>query len=106
MALGIAMVGRMAMVVPYSALVVMPLSPYKGGKRKRHFTLSDQAYDHLTAIAGDARLSRSETVERLIRSSPVWEGSASLANGAWKLCVDYACDSIPPLVDDEAFTID
>ena len=77
----------------------MPISPYKGGKRKRHFTLSDQAVEHLASIAADARLSKSEALERLIRSVPVWEGSASLANGAWKMCVDYAADETPELID-------
>jgi hypothetical protein len=87
--------------------VLMPISPYKGGKRKRHFTLSDQAHDHLAAIAGDARLSKSEALERLIRSVPVWEGSSSLANGAWPLCVDYAADSpSAPELSDETLAID
>lgn len=70
----------------------MPISPYRGGKRKRHFTISDQAHDHLAAMAGEARLSKSETLERLIRSVPVWEGSTSFANGAWKMCIDYAAE--------------
>ena len=68
----------------------MPSSPYKGGKIKRHLTLSNDAYEHLSAIASDARLSRSEVLERLIRSTPVWEGSATLSNGAWELCIDYS----------------
>lgn len=68
----------------------MPVSPYKGGKSKRHFTLSDQASNHLSAIAGEARLSRSEALERLIRATPVFEGSALLANGAWKLAIDHS----------------
>lgn len=91
----------------------MPISPYQGGKRKRHFTLSDQASQHLSNIAGDARLSRSEALERLIRSVPVWEGSASLSNGAWPLCVDYASDSasdsapsIDPALDEDPLTTD
>jgi hypothetical protein len=71
----------------------MPISPYQGGKKKRHFTLSDQAYDHLSSIAADARLSRSEALERLIRSTPIWEGSTTLSDGAWKLCIDHASDS-------------
>lgn len=71
----------------------MPISPYKGGKSKRHFTLSDGAYEHLSAIAGDARLSRSEALERLIRSTPAWEGSATLADGAWALCIDHSVSS-------------
>jgi hypothetical protein len=70
----------------------MPTSPYAGGKRKRHFTLSDAAFDHLAAIAGDARLSRSEALERLIRATPAWEGSATLANGAWPLAIDYTTE--------------
>jgi hypothetical protein len=77
----------------------MPISPYKGGKSKRHFTLSDQASDHLSAIAGDARLSRSEALERLIRATPVFEGSAVLANGAWKLAVDYAAEASNEIID-------
>lgn len=79
--------------------MLMPTSPYEGGKKKRQLTLSDQAYDHLSAIAEEAKLSRSEAVERLIRSVPVWEGSASLANGAWELCVDYASDTCPDEIE-------
>ena len=37
----------------------MARSIYDGGKRRRHFTLSDQAFDHLTAIAHDGAISRS-----------------------------------------------
>ena len=47
----------------------MARSIYDGGKRRRHFTLSDQAFDHLTAIAHDGAISRSETLERLVRST-------------------------------------
>lgn len=68
----------------------MPKSLYEGGKRRRHFTLSDQAHDHLSAIAAEAQLSRSETLERLIRSVPKWEGIVSLADGAWSLVIDYS----------------
>lgn len=75
----------------------MPISPYQGGKKKRHFTMSDEAYDHLSSIAADARLSRSEALERLVRSTPIWEGNATLSNGAWKLCIDHAADSSEPL---------
>jgi hypothetical protein len=71
----------------------MPISPYIGGKKKRHFTLSDEAYKHLYEMAQDARLSRSETLERLIRSVPCWEGSASFSNEAWPSCIDHACFS-------------
>lgn len=72
----------------------MPTSPYEGGKKKRQFTLSDQAYAHLDSIAQDAALSRSEALERLIRSVPIWEGSSCLANGAWELCIDHTSE--PP----------
>jgi hypothetical protein len=85
----------------------MPPSLYQGGKKKRHFTLSETAFNHLMAIATDAKLSRSEALERLIRSVPVWEGSSSLANGAWKLCVDYAADSdLSSALTDEDLSID
>lgn len=72
---------------------LMPSSLYAGGKVKRHFTLSQGAVDHLSAIASDAGLSRSETMERLIRSTPVWEGGATFSNGAWPLCIDHASPS-------------
>ena len=85
------MVGMKAIVGRKSILLsFMPISPYKGGKSKRHFTLSDQASTHLSAIAGEARLSRSEALERLIRATPVFEGSALLANGAWSLAIDHS----------------
>jgi hypothetical protein len=61
-----------------------------GGKRRRHFTLSNQAYDHLTAIAHEGMISRSEALERLVRSTPVFEGSATLADGAWPLVIDHS----------------
>jgi hypothetical protein len=68
----------------------MPRSPYEGGKHRKHFTLSDTAYSHLCSIAEHACLSRSETLERLIRSVPAWEGSNAFANEAWEACIDYA----------------
>lgn len=68
----------------------MPKSVYDGGKRRRHFTLSDQAFDHLTAIAHDGMISRSEALERLVRSTPVFEGSSTLSNGAWPLVIDHS----------------
>jgi hypothetical protein len=70
----------------------MPTSPYPGGKRKRHFTLSDQAFEHLGSIAADARLPKSEALERLIRTTPVFEGGTTLANGAWPLAIDYTTE--------------
>ena len=68
----------------------MPRSVYDGGKRRRHFTLSDQAYAHLSAIAHDGGISRSEALERLVRSSPVFEGSAALSDSVWPLVIDHS----------------
>ena len=80
-------------IVALFIVLFMPTSPYRGGKRKRHFTLSDDANEHLGEIAADARLSKSEALERLIRSTPAYEGSATLANGAWKLVFDHTAES-------------
>ena len=71
----------------------MPRSPYEGGKQRKHFTLSETAYAHLSSIAASAALSRSETLERLIRSIPAWEGAASLSNAAWPSCIDHSSSS-------------
>jgi hypothetical protein len=71
----------------------MPKSPYEGGKQRKHFTLSEAAYMHLSSIAASAALSRSETLERLIRSVPSWEGAASLSNAAWPSCIDHSQNS-------------
>lgn len=71
----------------------MPKSPYEGGKQRKHFTLSDAAYTHLSRIASSAMLSRSETLERLIRSIPAWEGAASLSNDTWPACIDHSQNS-------------
>jgi hypothetical protein len=71
----------------------MPKSPYEGGKQRKHFTLSETAYVHLSSIAASAKLSRSETLERLIRSIPAWEGAASLSNAAWPSCIDHSSSS-------------
>lgn len=59
-------------------------------KKGRHFSLTDTAYSHLGNIAHEARLSLSETLERLVRSTPIWEGSATLSNGAFDLIEDYS----------------
>lgn len=59
-------------------------------KKSRHFTLTDTAYCHLKNIAHDARQSLSETLERLVRSTPTWEGSATLSDGAFSLIEDYS----------------
>ena len=62
---------------------------YEGGKSRHHFTLSPQAYDHLTAIAKGAALSKSEAIERIIRSTASWEGEAMLANEPWQFVKDH-----------------
>ena len=68
----------------------MPKRIYEGGKRRHHFTISDQAFAHLSAIAADGALSRSEALERLIRSTPLFEGSATLADVAWPFVIDHS----------------
>jgi hypothetical protein len=74
-------------------------------KKSRHFTLTDTAYNHLKDIAHDARKSLSETLERLIRSTPIWEGSATLSDGAFSLIEDYSSpDSSSE--DYEGYTVD
>jgi hypothetical protein len=78
----------------------MPKSSYNSPKIKRHFTLTQDAFKHLVNIASEAKLSRSETLERLIRCTPTWEGSTSLSNGAWSLCVDYTAPELPSSLDD------
>ena len=67
----------------------MPKSLYEGGKQRRHLTLSD----HLTAIAKEASLSRSEVLERLIRSTPQWEGAAILTDEIWPDILDHSFSS-------------
>jgi hypothetical protein len=71
----------------------MAKSIYDGGKRRRHFTLSDQAYDHLTAIAHDGGISRSETLERLVRSTDIGDGSSLLSDNAWPFVIDHCSPS-------------
>jgi hypothetical protein len=68
----------------------MPKSLYKGGKQRRHFTLSLGTFDHLSLIAKEAQLSRSETLERLIRSTPVIEGSMLFSNTTWPMAIDHS----------------
>ena len=73
-----------------SSRLLMAKSIYDGGKRRRHFTLSDQAYTHLTAIARDSGISRSETLERLVRSTDISDGSSFLLSDAvWPLVIDH-----------------
>ena len=63
-------------------------------KRRRHVCLTDTAFSHLGNIAHEARKSNSEALERLIRSTPTWEGSATLADNAWEECFDHTQQSV------------
>jgi hypothetical protein len=68
----------------------MAKSIYDGGKRRRHFTLSDQGYAHLTAIAKDSDISRSEALERLVRSTDLSDGSSFLlSDDVWPFVIDH-----------------
>jgi len=69
---------------------------YGEHKKRRHILLTDTAFGHLGDIAHDARLSNSEALERLIRSTPVWEGSATLADNAWEECMDHTEETVNP----------
>jgi hypothetical protein len=73
--------------------------PVQGRQKQAPLHAQRPSQRHLSAIAGDARLSRSEALERLIRATPVFEGSAVLANGAWKLAVDYAAEASNETID-------
>ena len=68
----------------------MPKSPYEGGKKRRHFTLSDRAYNHLGGLADGAKLSRSEALERLIRCQALLEGEYTLSDDAWPEVTDFS----------------
>jgi hypothetical protein len=65
-------------------------------KRRRNVCLTDTAFSHLGEIAHEARKSNSETLERLIRSTPIWEGSATLADNAWEECFDHTQEPVNP----------
>jgi len=78
--------------VDYVRADSMPVAK-PNGKRRRHFTLSDQAFDHLTAIAHDSAISRSETLKRLVRSTDVNEGSSLLSDAAWLFVIDFSSSS-------------
>lgn len=67
----------------------MPISLYEGGKRRRHLTLSDQAYAHLSAISSAAQLSKSETVERILRSFSFYEADI-LRDEVWPSIIDHS----------------
>lgn len=62
---------------------------YEGGKARHHFTLSHKAYSHLADIARGASLSKSEAIERIIRSTAFWEGEAVLADEPWQFVKDH-----------------
>lgn len=66
---------------------IMAKSHYKGGKQRRHFTLSDQAHAHLAAIAGQARLSKSEALERIIRAFS-FHDAFILTDAVWPDIID------------------
>ncbi len=86
----------------------MKTKDYGETKKGRHLSLTDTAFNHLGNIAHEARLSNSETLERLIRSTPIWEGSATLSDGAFSLIEDYAVlidstpDSLLSVYEDES----
>lgn len=75
----------------------MPKSPYSGGKQGRHVTLSDEAYAHLTAIAQSGGLSRSETLERLIRSTEISDGECIFSDEVWPFVVDRTINNSSPI---------
>jgi len=66
----------------------MPKRSYEGGKRSRHFTLSNVAYAHLSLLAGIAQLSRSEALERLLRATSPYEADI-ISNAIWPEIIDY-----------------
>lgn len=72
----------------------MPKSSYQGGKKRRHFTISDQAYAHLSAIAGEAKLSRSEALERILRSYSFYEASI-ISDAIWPDIIDHTTALCP-----------
>jgi hypothetical protein len=67
----------------------MPTSLYEGGKRRRHLTLSDQAYAHLSAISSAAQLSKSEAVERILRGFSFYEADI-LKDEVWPSIIDHS----------------
>lgn len=66
--------------IPPPADVLLML--YDQPKRKIHFALTPTALSRLCALAASADLSRSETLERLLRSTPAHEGLV-LCNENW-----------------------
>ena len=86
---------RFDLFLAHSPLITVP-NAHGELKKRRHVTLTDTAFTHLGNIAHEARKSNSETLERLIRSTPVWEGSATLADSAWEQCFDHTQESVDP----------
>lgn len=79
-----------------SALYSMTQTVHGEHKRRRHILLTETAWSHLGDIAHNARLSNSETLERLVRSTPTWEGNATLADNAWEVCMDHTKEAVDP----------
>lgn len=69
----------------------MSSNVYKGGKRRHHFTLSLPAYEHLCRIAGIAKLSRSEALERLLRASSPHDAHI-ISDDIWPEILDHTDD--------------
>jgi hypothetical protein len=55
----------------------LPKSPYEGGKQRRHFTLSNQAYGHLGLIAQEAGLSAQKPLSASFAASTFQKGGLS-----------------------------
>lgn len=66
--------------VPFSAANALML--YDQPKRKIHFALTPTALSCLKDLAANSELSLSETLERLLRSTPAHEGLV-LCNENW-----------------------
>jgi hypothetical protein len=71
----------------------LPRSFYEGGKKRRHFTLSDQAHDHLCRLAQEAGISKSETIERIVRCQHISEGRFTLSDEVWPEVTDFSFSS-------------
>ena len=71
----------------------MAKSIHNSDKQRHHFTMSSEAYAHLTAIADDGAISRSKALERLVRSTEISDGSSLLSNVAWPFVIDHCSPS-------------
>jgi hypothetical protein len=80
-------------------IVAMTFAPCHGKKHLRwrqtasSFHAKRSSFDHLTAIAHDGAISRSETLERLVRSTDIGEGSSLLSDDAWPFVIDHCSPS-------------